>query len=290
VRGGVRASEPRGRPDPYFSAHPIGEESDALALSNAHARVVQRVAVIAQLRDGAETEARNLIEAGPPFDLGDAGFEQHSVFVGNGVVVFFFEGDDVERQLTELVNDPIRAAGFGAWTPVLAESPRVAHETYYWSREEKTMKKIVIATDGSPSALEAVEYGLELAADQGAEPIFVHVAPATEVLPVVGYGMGAPVSVPHEPDEHDRTSLDEAMEIAAQKGLEAKAELVMGNAAHAIVAYADSVDADLIVVGSRGHGTIAGALLGSVSRSVLHEAKRPVLVVRTAADRAEIVA
>lgn len=150
------------------------------------------------------------------------------------------------------------------------------------------MQKIVIATDGSPSALEAVEFGLELAAEQGAEPIFVHVAPATEVLPVTPtYGMGAPVTVPHEPDEYDRTSLDEAVEMAAVKGLEAKAELLMGNAAHAIVAYADSIDADLIVVGSRGHGAIAGTLLGSVSGRVLHEAKRPVLVVRAAADRAE---
>lgn len=282
--------EARGTSNPYFSAHAIGEEPDALGSSNAHDRAMQRVAVTAHLRDGAEAEARELIDAGPPFDLGDAGFEQHSVFVGSDLVVFVFEGDDIERRLTELVNDPVRAAGFGAWAPVLAESPRVAHETYFWSRKENTMKKIIIATDGSRSALEAVEYGLELATDQDAEPIFVHVAPTTEVLPVTPLGMGAPVSVPHEPDEHDRASLDAAVEIAAAKGLEAKAELLSGNAAHAIVAYADSVDADLIVVGSRGHGTIAGALLGSVSRSVLREAKRPVLVIRAAADRVESAA
>ena len=152
------------------------------------------------------------------------------------------------------------------------------------------MKTIVVATDGSASALEAVEYGLELASDQDAEPIFVHVAPATEVLPVTGFGMGGPVSVPHELDEHDRQALDAALEIAASKGLEGKAELLRGNAADAIVAYADSVDADLIVVGSRGHGAIAGALLGSVSRRVLHEARRPVLIVRATADRVSSVA
>jgi nucleotide-binding universal stress UspA family protein len=251
---------------------------------------MQRLAVIAQLRDGAEAEATKLIDAGPPFDLRDAGFEQHSVFVGNRVVVFLFEGDDLERKLTDVVNDPVRAAGFGAWASVLAESPRVANETYHWNREERTMNSIVIATDGSPSALEAVEYGIELAADQGAEPVFVHVAPATEVLPVAGFGMGGPVSVPHALDEHDRTSLDEAVDMAARMGLDAKAELLVGNAAHSIVAYANSIDADLIVVGSRGHGAIAGALLGSVSGSVLREAKRPVLVVRGVADRAEVVA
>ena len=38
------------------------------------------------------------------------------------------------------------------------------------------MKKILIATDGSPSALQAVEFGLELAEEHQAEPIFVHVA------------------------------------------------------------------------------------------------------------------
>lgn len=276
--------------NPYFSACAIGEEPDALGPSNAHDRAMQRVAVTARLRDGAEAEARELIDAGPPFDLGDAGFEQHSVFVGSGLVVFVFEGDDLERRLTELVNDPVLAAGFGAWGPVLAESPQVAHETYHWSGKENTMKTIVIATDGSPSALEAVEYGLELATDQDAEPIFVHAAPTTEALPVTPLGMGAPVSVLHEPDEYDRAPLDAAVEIAAAKGLETKAELLSGNAAHAIVAYADSVDADLIVVVSRGHGTIAGALLGSVSRSVLREAKRPVLVVRAAADRVESVA
>ena len=99
---------------------------------------MQRVVVTARLVDGAEGEARKLIDVGPPFDLTDSGLEQHSVFVGNGLVVFLFEGIDPEKSLTELVNDPVHAAGFGVWASVLAESPRVAHETYHWSREEKT--------------------------------------------------------------------------------------------------------------------------------------------------------
>jgi nucleotide-binding universal stress UspA family protein len=49
------------------------------------------------------------------------------------------------------------------------------------------------------------------------------------------------------------------------------------------VAHAESCGADLIVIGSRGHGPVASALLGSVALGVLHAAKQPVLVVRCAA-------
>jgi nucleotide-binding universal stress UspA family protein len=59
-----------------------------------------------------------------------------------------------------------------------------------------------------------------------------------------------------------------------------RTELLTGNTVDEIVAYADSVDADLVILGSRGHGAIAGTVLGSVSLGVLHEAMRPVLVVR----------
>jgi nucleotide-binding universal stress UspA family protein len=142
------------------------------------------------------------------------------------------------------------------------------------------MKKILIATDGSSAALQAVELGLELAEEHAAEVTFVHVAPATEVLPVAGFAMAGPVSVPHELDEHDRTSLDEALELAEARSIEARSRLLVGPAARQIVAYAEEIDADLIVIGSRGLGAIGSTLLGSVSRKVLHDAKRPVLIVR----------
>jgi nucleotide-binding universal stress UspA family protein len=143
------------------------------------------------------------------------------------------------------------------------------------------MKRILIATDGSLSAEHAVEIGLELAEEHGAEPIFVHVAPTMEVLPVGIVGMGtAPVSARHVLDEHDRLCLDKAAQLAETRGLEARTELRTGNPAKEIVGCADSIDADLIVVGSHGHGAVSGALLGSVSRGVLRRTTRPVLIVR----------
>jgi len=149
------------------------------------------------------------------------------------------------------------------------------------------MKKILIATDGSHSAHEALELGLDLAAEQEAKAVVVHVAPRVDVMPYAGFAVVAP-TVPHELSEHDREPLQEAVEIAAERGVDVETELLDGNPADEIVAFADTIDADLIVVGSRGHGAIASALLGSVSRGVLHESRRPVLVVRGTHVAAEV--
>ena len=54
------------------------------------------------------------------------------------------------------------------------------------------MKKILIATDGSPSATEAVKVGIELATEQKALAVLVHVVPAFDVLPVGGFAPTAP--------------------------------------------------------------------------------------------------
>jgi nucleotide-binding universal stress UspA family protein len=146
--------------------------------------------------------------------------------------------------------------------------------------KETTMQTVLIATDGSDSAREALEFALELAADQHARVGIVHVVPAMDVYPTGGFGMTA--ALPHEVTEQDQSCLEQAAAVAAQKGVDVRTVLLTGDAVDEIVAYADTIDADLIVVGSRGHGTLASALLGSVSRGVLHEARRPVLVVRGA--------
>jgi nucleotide-binding universal stress UspA family protein len=140
------------------------------------------------------------------------------------------------------------------------------------------MRKFLIATDGSASARDAVTYGLELAREQNAEAIVVHVAPALDIVPVAAFPMSA--AQRHPLSTLDRAALEEASTLAAAEGVDVRTELLTGTPVDEIVAYADSIDADLIVVGSRGHGAVAGALLGSVSQGVLHEARRPVLVCR----------
>jgi len=147
------------------------------------------------------------------------------------------------------------------------------------------MKRILVATDGSPAAMEAVTFGVELAVEHDSELLFVHVVPALDVVPAYGFGALSAAS-PHEPSEHDRSLLVEAADAAAEQDIVATTVLLRGDTVDEIVAFADSHDVDLIVAGSRGRGAIAGALLGSVSRGLLDESKRPVLIVRATTELA----
>ena len=145
------------------------------------------------------------------------------------------------------------------------------------------MNRILIAVDGSPAATVAARFGIELAAEHDAYAVFVLVAPEFDVVPGGAFGLTG--HLPHKLTALDRKPLDDALALAAESCVEARAELLRGDPVDEIVAFADSFEADLIVVGSRGYGALASALLGSVSRGILGETRRPVLVVRGAAER-----
>jgi len=96
--------------------------------------------------------------------------------------------------------------------------------------------------------------------------------------------------IPEEVRLRRAIALDEAAQLAAEHGVDVTFEVLAGVPADEIVAYADSIDADLVVIGSRRRGALAGALLGSVSRDVVRESRRPVLVVKGTPRRAEALA
>ena len=135
------------------------------------------------------------------------------------------------------------------------------------------MRRILIATDGSPSAAEAASVGITLASEQGAEVTFVHVVTDAAALP----------------SHDDEAAINAAAELARETGLHADVVIVSGDAVDEIVAYADTIDANMIIVGSRGRNAVTSAPLGNVSGGVLDEARRPVLVVPRTPQRRELV-
>jgi nucleotide-binding universal stress UspA family protein len=141
------------------------------------------------------------------------------------------------------------------------------------------MKQILIATDGSASAQDAVGVGLELAQEQGADVTFVHVTPTEEIR---GGRGGAHALTQREEIDESETALEDAAEAADAAGVSYELERFSGETVETIIALADTKNADLIVLGSRGRNAVASALLGSVSHGVVRRASRPVLVVKGA--------
>jgi nucleotide-binding universal stress UspA family protein len=137
------------------------------------------------------------------------------------------------------------------------------------------MNRIVIATDGSANAWAAVEEGVELASEVGAEVTFITVRHDVSLL-------GEPLYQKHLTDQlaRARETLDRAEAEAERRGVPCDGEILEGDPATCIVAAARYRDADLLVVGSRGHGAFASALIGSVSRAVTTRSPVPVMIVR----------
>lgn len=136
------------------------------------------------------------------------------------------------------------------------------------------MKKILVATDGSENGRHALDEALELAQAGGASITILYVRHTP--LPVLGdpfyqRALSAELRRANE-------TVTIAAAVAHSMGVEAETEVLEGGPAERILELARLRDVDLIVVGSRGLGRVAGALLGSVSRHVVHRADRPVLV------------
>lgn len=145
------------------------------------------------------------------------------------------------------------------------------------------MKTILIATDGSAGAHLAVEEGVWLAKMAGADVLFAAVTrPPVTLLGDPYYQRAVTADL-----KRARAALAAAGPIAEERHVPYDTEILQGSPGDAILELARRRGVDLIVVGSRGRGGVAGALLGSVSTDVVHRADRPVLVARPRARTLE---
>jgi hypothetical protein len=97
---------------------------------------VNRLLITARLREGANEEAEALLRKGPPFDPEELGLHRHSAYLTATDVIFSFEASEVEWIVNDIVDDPVISAAFGPWHALIDGTPRLAHERYYWSRDD----------------------------------------------------------------------------------------------------------------------------------------------------------
>jgi nucleotide-binding universal stress UspA family protein len=135
------------------------------------------------------------------------------------------------------------------------------------------MKTIVVGYDGSDCAKRALDRAVQLC-EQDTK---LEVVGAVHIAPQVKGSISAVDPIEREERERD---LDEASKLLKQAGVKGSTVIVHGDPARAIAQCAEETEADLVVVGTHGRGSVGRALRGSVSAALLHHAPCDLLVVR----------
>jgi nucleotide-binding universal stress UspA family protein len=133
---------------------------------------------------------------------------------------------------------------------------------------------VVVGVDGSPDAARALRWAQDEARRRNATLLLVN---GVEVGAAAASPYGSGVLM-EQLEEGGEAVLMEALKEVRANGFEAEGRIEMGSAAHALIEA--SRGADLLVVGSRGHGGFVGLLLGSVSAACAHHAHCPVVIIR----------
>lgn len=144
-------------------------------------------------------------------------------------------------------------------------------------------KRIVVGTDGSETAAEAVRQAIGLAKLTGATLSLVSAYSPVSGRRVQAEQSEAPADVQYEigPREDVNFILDAAAAEAKKEGIEVQTHPVEGDPADAILNVAEETKADLIVVGNKGMTGARRFVLGSVPNNVSHHAPCSVIIVRT---------
>ncbi len=175
------------------------------------------------------------------------------------------------------------------------------------------IKTILVATDGSGHAKKAIDLAADIAGKYGARMVILHVLlrhtsesdiealckenampdalekkfeemrKAFLEVVAVSYDVG-PLIIPVTDDVLNDVGdliLNDAKQRAASKGVEeVSAHIADGPPAETIIAAAEKENADMIVIGSRGLGSIAGLFMGSISHKVNHLSDRTCVMVK----------
>lgn len=137
------------------------------------------------------------------------------------------------------------------------------------------VKPVIVGIDGSPDSVRAVTWAADYARQVDAP---LQGVIAWEVSTLYGDTFGGKVDLTAVKEKH-RSVLDETVQKALGDDAQVEPRVEKGNPAAVLVKA--SKEAQLVVVGSRGLGSFAGMLLGSVSQQLVSHAECPVLVLPT---------
>ena len=139
--------------------------------------------------------------------------------------------------------------------------------------------KILLAVDGSPYTKRMLAYLAaypELIGPSGGYTALAVVPP----LPVPSYALLPPGTYRAYCEEQAEAVLKPVRAFAAQQGWRFEERFEVGQPGDAIAAFSEAGRFDLLVMGSHGHGALAGVVMGSVVTRVLARCKTPVLIIR----------
>jgi hypothetical protein len=113
---------------------------------------MERVAIVAHLKQGSQSRAAELIAKGPPFDLAESGIVRHSVYLSSDEIVFVFEGHQIEWMVDELIDEPFHyelQRALEQWRAIVDAPPRIARARFGWERDKtKSALSEAIASSG----------------------------------------------------------------------------------------------------------------------------------------------
>lgn len=145
--------------------------------------------------------------------------------------------------------------------------------------------KILVATDGSKTAMKSVKYAADLARQTGAKIILLSVVDRNYVITQSIPAFSTPTHITESVEDYmthaAEAYLSAAEKLCRKKGVETKSIVRSGHPVEQIVREARRSKADLVVMGSHGKSALESAVLGSVTYGVIHSDTRiPVLVTR----------
>lgn len=208
-------------------------------------------------------------------------YDDTKLFVkyGNPANVILEKAKVIQADLIVLGGRNLEPGGRYRTGATLEAVVRLAQQTVWISHQGEKIKKILCAIDRSPSSAKAIKWSLNIARHLNAALYIVSGLPTPDFNP-----LGMDHYEVQQQEAHFKKENEAALsEFLAQfdfSGIPVEKKIQWGNPAHLILDTAEDIDADLIVIGAKGHSILHHVFLGDTATTVLRHAPCSLLIVR----------